>query len=47
MAGWGCCACQHFNLNERTECRYCGHARCDTPKEIAVTKETKKPRQAY
>lgn len=29
MPGWGCCKCRIYNGKQRTECRGCGHTRCD------------------
>ncbi len=29
MPGWGCCNCRVFNGNQRSECKNCGHKRCD------------------
>lgn len=27
--GWGCCVCSTYNGNQRTECKWCDHKRCD------------------
>lgn len=29
MPGWGCCQCRTFNGEQRTECKWCHHKRCD------------------
>lgn len=29
MPGWGCCKCRTYNGIMRTECKNCGHRRCD------------------
>ena len=35
---WGCCQCNTANLDmARTECRYCGHARCDVAAPAGAT----------
>lgn len=26
---WGCCMCRALNGTHRTECKSCGHTRCD------------------
>lgn len=42
--GWGCCKCRTYNGNQsgalvpafyttRSECKHCGHLRCDNLKE--------------
>ncbi len=41
--GYGCCKCRTFNGNQRTNCKQCGHTRCDGADELddlpPVTKE--------
>jgi len=29
MPGWGCCVCRTYNGNQRAECKWCQHKRCD------------------
>jgi hypothetical protein len=38
MPGYACCACSTFNGNQRSQCKACGHKRCDNPavKRIAT-----------
>lgn len=33
---WGCHECRTMNGNQRSECKQCGHVRCDNPAEIIV-----------
>lgn len=36
MPSWGCCGCKTMNGNQRSNCKYCDHARCDNPAVIKV-----------
>lgn len=29
MLGWGCCKCRSYNGDQRVECKFCPHRRCD------------------
>jgi hypothetical protein len=29
MPGWICCECRTYNGEQRTECKWCKHLRCD------------------
>ena len=29
--GFGCCQCHTYNGDQRTNCKHCGHVRCDNP----------------
>jgi len=29
VSGWACCNCRTFNADERHECKWCNHNRCD------------------
>jgi hypothetical protein len=39
--GWVCCQCPTFNGNQRDDCKWCGHTRCDNPavKRIPIMDE--------
>lgn len=36
LSGWGCCQCKTFNGNQRKQCKYCDHERCDNPVAVLV-----------
>lgn len=39
IGNWGCCQCKTLNGDNRSECKYCGHSRCDDPKTKTVVYE--------
>jgi hypothetical protein len=37
MPGWGCCVCRTYNGNQRAECKWCQHKRCDVNENNKVS----------